>query len=103
MRYQVVYLPQAELQLIDLLDYIASESHSLMTAQNYVTAVKNYCDGFDTLPHRGDRRDDLRPGLRITSYRRRTSIAFYVDDDSETVVIAGIFHGGQNYENVLRI
>lgn len=103
MRYQVVYLEQAEMQLIDLLDYIANESHSLTTAESYVSAVKTYCDSFDSLPHRGDKRDDILPGLRVTNYRRRTVIAFYVDDVNEVVAIAGIYHGGQDYENALRV
>lgn len=102
MRYQVVYLEQAELQLIDLIDYIAIESRSLTTAESYVNAVKAYCDGFEAFPHRGDRRDDIFPGLRITNYRHRTVIAFYVDDTNMAVVIAGIYHGGQDYESTLR-
>jgi plasmid stabilization system protein ParE len=44
------------------------------------------------------RRDDIRPGLRITNYRKRTVIAFAVDTDAERVEILGIFHGGQDYE-----
>ena len=42
---------------------------------------------------RGTRRDDVRPGLRITSYRKRVVIAFAVDADQ--VQIIGIFYGGQ--------
>lgn len=103
MRYQVVYLEQAEQQLVELLDYITSESRSLFTAENYVSAVKKYCDGFEILPHRGDRRDDLAVGLRVTNFRRRTIVAFFVDDAIATVVIAGIFHGGQDYESIMRV
>ena len=45
-------------------------------------------------------RDDVRPGLRTTNYRKRTIIAFSVD--AERVSIIGIFYGGQNYETILQ-
>jgi plasmid stabilization system protein ParE len=44
-------------------------------------------------------RDDIRPGLRITHYKKRTIIAFAVLDD--TVAVLGIYYGGQNYEEKL--
>jgi plasmid stabilization system protein ParE len=47
------------------------------------------------------RRDDIRPGLRITNFRGRTMIAFFVDDALQRVVILGIFQAGRNYESVL--
>jgi toxin ParE1/3/4 len=48
---------------------------------------------------RGIKRDDVRPGLRITGYRKRVAIAFHVDE--ERVNIIGIFYGGQDYEAAL--
>jgi plasmid stabilization system protein ParE len=47
------------------------------------------------------RRDDIRPGLRITHYRKRTVIAFAVDTHAQQVSILGVFHGGQDYETAL--
>jgi len=48
---------------------------------------------------RGSKRDDIRPGLRVTNYKGRAVIAF---DVSEALVsIIGIFYGGQDYENTL--
>ena len=52
-------------------------------------------------PHRGTLRDDLRPGLRITHFRKRVAIAITVDDADQTVTVLGIFAGGQDYEAVL--
>jgi toxin ParE1/3/4 len=49
-----------------------------------------------SLPLRGILRDDIRPGLRITSHRKRVVIAFEVDGDQ--VAILGVFYGGQDYE-----
>jgi len=58
-----------------------------------------YCEGLQTFPHRGIRRDDIRPGLRVTHYRKRSVIAFVVDDDR--VSILGVYYGGQDYETAL--
>ena len=46
-------------------------------------------------------RDDVRPGLRITHYKKRTVIAFAVDVQAEQISILGLFYGGQNFEDLL--
>ena len=51
-------------------------------------------------PHRSKRRDDIRPGLRITNYKGRTVIAF--DVAARLVSIIGVFYGGQDYETLLQ-
>lgn len=45
-------------------------------------------------------RDDIRPGLRATGFRRRAVIAFAVTD--EVIEILGIYYGGRDYESLLR-
>jgi toxin ParE1/3/4 len=59
-----------------------------------------YCESLCVFPLRGTRRDDVRPGLRITNYRKRAVIAFAVDEN--VVSIIGIFYGGQDYETMLQ-
>jgi toxin ParE1/3/4 len=49
---------------------------------------------------RGTSREDIRPGLRTISYRKRVVVAF--DVDADRVNIIGIFYGGQDYETVLQ-
>jgi len=44
----------------------------------------------------GHKRDDMRKGLRIINYKKRTVIAFSVD--AELVSVIGIFYGGQDHE-----
>ena len=44
-------------------------------------------------------RDDIRPGLRVINYKKRTVIAYAVLND--LVSILGVFYGGQDYETVL--
>jgi toxin ParE1/3/4 len=61
--------------------------------------LSQLCEKLSTFPMRGAKRDDLRPGLRVTNYRRRVAIAFFVE--AEQVNIVGIFYGGRNYEAML--
>ena len=61
--------------------------------------IADHCESQAAFPLRGIGRDDLRPGLCITSYRKRVVIAFAVEGGS--VNILGIHYGGQNYEATL--
>ncbi|WP_213957763.1 MULTISPECIES: type II toxin-antitoxin system RelE/ParE family toxin [unclassified Variovorax] len=99
MRYRVVFSPEAEDQLVALHHYIA-DAASPDIAMQYTEAIVSYCEGLSTFPHRGTRRDDVRPGLRMTNYRKRAVIAFGVD--GEQVSIIGVFYGSQDYESVLQ-
>ncbi len=71
-----------------------------MIAERYINAIITYCEELRTFSHRGNRRDDIREGLRVTNYRKRVVIAF--DVDAEQVSVIGIFYGGQDYETVLQ-
>lgn len=93
--FQVVYSPEAEAQLAELLAHIALAATPEI-AVRYVDAIVSHCDSLSTFPMRGARRDDLWPGLRVVGFRRRISIAFVVEKD--TVTIHGIFYGGQDLE-----
>lgn len=97
MSHRVVFAPEALTQIDALEDYIATVG-SVSVAARYVDAVVDHCETLATFPLRGNCRDDLLPGLRITHYRHRTIIAFIVDADSATVSILGVFHGGQDYD-----
>jgi len=99
MNYRVVFSPEAQEQLLALYNYIAAAA-SPDIAMQYADGIVNYCEGFQTFPYRGTLRDDVRPGLRITHYRKRTIIAFHVAEGR--VSILGIFYGGQDYETLLQ-
>ena len=99
MTYRVVFSPEAMEQLAALYRYIATAASPDIAAR-YTESIVSYCESLRTFPHRGTMRDDVRPGLRITNYRKRTVIAF--DVDVEQVSIIGVFYGGQDYETVLR-
>ncbi len=99
MNYRVVFSSQAQEQLVELYHYIA-EAASHDVAAQYTDAIVSYCESLRTFPLRGTPRDDVRTGLRITNYRKRTVIAFAVDAD--LVSIIGIFYGGRDHEALLR-
>lgn len=100
-RYAVVFTPEAEEQLAELYHYIAGKT-SAVTALRYTEAIVDYCAKLKTFPHRGGQRDDIRPGLRITNFRKNAVIAFTVDDTLVVVTIIGIFYGGRNVAAMLR-
>ena len=99
MKHRVVFSPEAGEQLAALYDHIARASSPEIAAR-YTDAIVSYCESLSTFPHRGIQRDDVRPGLRITNYKKRAVIAF--DVDGEQVSILGVFYGGRDYESVLR-
>lgn len=99
MSYQVIFSPEAMEQLAALYRYIAEEASPNIAAR-YTESIVSYCENLSTFPHRGTMRDDVRPGLRITHYKKRAVIAF--DVEAGQVSIIGVFYGGQNYEATLQ-
>ena len=98
MSYTVVFTPEAEAQVLERYGYIAAKA-SPEIAEHFTGGIVTYCESLSTFPARGNRRDDIRPGLRITSYRKRVAIAFHVDEDRVNII--GVFYGGQDYEAAL--
>ena len=80
---------------MQLYDWIAERSGDDV-ALGYVGRLESYCNGFETSSQRGRRREDIRPGLRITGFERRVTIAFVVEP--ETVIILRLYYGGQDWE-----
>ena len=98
MQYTVVFTPEAQEQLLALYRYVATAA-SPEIAERYTNAIITHCDDLRTFPNRGVSRDDVRPGLRITNYKKRAVIAFAVNAD--LVSIIGIYYGGQDYAAAL--
>jgi toxin ParE1/3/4 len=93
-RRNVVFAPEARRALLELGDWIA-ERAGADTALAYVARLEAYCMGFEFAGERGHRRDDVRPGLRITGFERRVTIAF-VSSETE-ITILGLYYGGRNW------
>ncbi len=68
-----------------------------------MSAIFDHIDEILLFPHAGRPRDDVRPSMRTSTYKKRTLIAYEVDESlNELVVnILGVFHGGQNWEAAL--
>lgn len=98
MQYAVVFAPEAAEQLAALYTYI-SEAASPNVAANYTDAIIHTCEGLQNFPQRGTPRDDVRPGLRTTHHKKRTVIAYAIQNDRVTIL--GVFYGGQDFERIL--
>lgn len=95
MNVRIIFTPLAERQIDNLHNYISAHA-SEKRADSYVERIITFCQGLATFPLRGTKRDDLLPDLRTIGFERRMVIAFIVAAD--TVLIEGIFYGGQDFE-----
>lgn len=55
-------------------------------SRDFVQRLYAACMKLDVFPARGNRHDDLRPGLRIVGYRRQATIAFVVGEADVTIL-----------------
>lgn len=99
MRFQVIFTPEAEAQLEALYEHIAAEA-SPATAKRFTDAIVERCLSLNTMPQRGTPRDDIRPGFRTLSFRKRAMIVYAAE--ATRVSIVGVFYGGQDFEAMLR-
>jgi toxin ParE1/3/4 len=93
--YSVIISDEAEADLVAIYDYIADRAGT-NTAFRFVESIETYCLGFASVPERGTRRDDVRPGLRTVGFRRRATILFEFLPGSDRVVIHGIYYAGRS-------
>jgi len=88
-------------------DYIAITQHietwtgERLLADRTVDRIRAFIRTLGRVPHRGVARDDLRPGLRIVPFGRRTAVAIEIDDERRVVTVLRVFYGGQDYETLL--
>jgi toxin ParE1/3/4 len=94
----IVFSPEARDDLFKLYRYII-EHGAPNAALAYVARLETRCANLAGFPEQGSRRDDIRPGLRLLGFERKTEIAFHITP--ETVVIDRIFHGGQQADTGL--
>ena len=93
MTHEVIFAPEALADLFDLYDTIAADAGA-GRAQSYTDRIVAACRNLVMFPERGTRRDDLRPGLRTTTYRRRVTIAYHITKTQ--VIVDRILYGGRN-------
>lgn len=100
MTYHVGFAPEALDQLVALRRYIAAFATARI-ADGYADSLVSYCEGVGTFPHAGTAREDIRPGLRTSSFKKRVVIAYAVDDAAGALTVVGLFYGGQDFESLL--
>lgn len=93
-RYTIVWRPSAGADLRALYDWIAERADP-DTAFAYTSRIEDHAAALAEFPERGTPRDDLVPGLRTTTYRRRTIIAYRVSDGE--VGVLRLIHAGQEW------
>lgn len=96
--YRIVVTPEARDKLGDLHSYIAAADTE--TASRFTDGIIDHIATLSEFPKRGTPRDDLRPGLRTISWRRRVTIAFVVEE--RDVVVIGVFYAGRDLESLLK-
>lgn len=96
---RIIFTPLAERQIDRLHEYIASKANE-GRADAYIARIVAFCIRLTSFPMRGQKRDDLLPGLRTIGFERRVTIAFVVT--ANAVLIEGIFYGGQDFEAAFR-
>lgn len=90
---RVLFSTRAQADVDDLYDDIAdSAGHPIADAS--IARRDRYVRSLGDCPERGTRHDHVRPGLRITSFERRVTIAFTVSEDA--VVILRLLYAGRS-------
>ena len=92
---RVVLAPEAAEDLSELYDWVAAQA-SPEVALGYLERVEAFCQGLSRASERGRLRSEIRPGLRITGFERRLTIAFVVDEEAVTVL--RVFTAGRDWE-----
>ena len=100
-----IYSPRAERQLneINEINDWITRSASADVAKHFLTAVRAHIESLATFPLAGRAHGDIRAGLRTTTFKKRTVIAYLVDEDSDgrVITVLGVFHGGQDWMRAL--
>jgi plasmid stabilization system protein ParE len=79
---RINYTPEAPQQLNELDDWITNVA-SAEVARRFVSAILDHIDGILVSPLAGRARDDDRPGLRTSTFKKTTLVAYEVDESSD--------------------
>ena len=72
-------------QLEDINFYISTEA-SVATADQFIEGLLDRCQQLRRFPKLGVSRNDIRPGLRLFTYRKHVTIAYEVEADQITIL-----------------
>lgn len=85
--------------------YIVFGDHrteAMSRAESRVAEIFESSSRITAAPHRGQRHDDLRPGLRQLTFGKAT-FWFVVDDDVRLIRVLAIFFGAQDQQRRMLI
>jgi toxin ParE1/3/4 len=99
-RLRVHYSPAAVDDIDNIFYLLRRLGAEQITAQRFVTRIRDRCRRIGNTPHGGRPRDDLQQGLRTVPFERRAVIAYRVERDC--VRILNVFYGGRDYEALYR-
>ncbi len=99
--YRVEEKPDVFLDYVAIAEHVERWTEDRALADRTVDAIRAFIKSLREIPHRGTKRDDLKPGLRIVPFKKRTAIAIEIDDEARVVTVLRVFYGGQDYEAVL--
>src|ERR1700690_824767 len=99
-RLKVRYRPEALADLEHIFRIVLRMSGSHVTAERFVTRVRNRCRRIGNLPRGGRPRDDLEHGLRMVPFEHTGVIAYKVETDC--VRVTNVFYGRRDYEALYR-
>jgi toxin ParE1/3/4 len=94
MPYEVVFSAEAEMQLQEIETYLAERFYPV-NAERFIQRLAQACLSLAAAPHRGTKRDDLIPGLRMIGFERRVTIYFKLVENQ--VLIVSILYGGRTF------
>lgn len=97
--HRIVVTPEARDEIDALHSYIAAAADA-ETASRFTDGIIDHIATLSEFPKRGTPRDNLQPGLRTISWRRRVTIAFIVEE--RHVVVIGLFYAGRDFESLLK-
>jgi toxin ParE1/3/4 len=98
--FEVRYSDGSEQDLRELATYILEQS-SEQRAVEFTSRLVIECDSLAKAPHRGIKRTDLRPNMRVVGYKRTVSIVFRIEEEKNTVVVLGFSYGGRSVDHIL--
>ncbi|MER8409959.1 type II toxin-antitoxin system RelE/ParE family toxin [Mesorhizobium sp. M1342] len=99
-RLEVEYREDARNDLANIFRHIVEASGSPDVALKFVLRIEDRCQSIGNAPRGGRSRDDILPGLRTVPFEHSAVIAYIIDDNF--VRIVNIFHGGRDYETLMR-
>lgn len=94
MSYELIYSPEARAQLLEIATFI-SETSSIERSNRFTAGLIEQCEQLLVFPRMGVLREDLKPGIRILTYRNRVVIAYSVVQ--EIITILDFSYAGRDY------